>query len=369
MQKQKKAKVAKNPVVILDTNDKPTTGSWFACFTLNNWTQLQYVKILNFKFKYLVVGKEVGENGTPHLQCYIEFKRYQNWCDVVGWIPQIHWEPRGLYSTSLLASNYCKKGEQTHAEWHELHELGPNFGLNADFFEEGELSKDKRFKENALEDTIKDIQSGKLKNVMTLAVTEPHLYQKYNKTLHVAESVTQQQLFTRKKLKIKTKGYYYYGSSYIGKTFEAYLMTKENHYEWNLEDKGWQDNYFQEDDIVIEEFRGGGFSYDYLLKLVNWTNFSIARRNKPPIPMISKRVIITSPMAPWEVFHRRHSKDKIAQFFNRFEVYTRDSLYNEAGEINEWIRITPADMDRIVESEKHVKDDAYYENYYKNDDL
>jgi len=49
------------------------------CFTLNNWTESEYEflssKLLSLSDKYFyIVGKEVGETGTPHLQGYIALK-------------------------------------------------------------------------------------------------------------------------------------------------------------------------------------------------------------------------------------------------------------------------------------------------------
>lgn len=49
------------------------------CFTLNNWTETEYEflssKLLDASEKYFyIVGKEVGESGTPHLQGYIALK-------------------------------------------------------------------------------------------------------------------------------------------------------------------------------------------------------------------------------------------------------------------------------------------------------
>lgn len=49
------------------------------CFTLNNWTESEYEflssKLLGLGEKYFyIVGKEVGETGTPHLQGYIALR-------------------------------------------------------------------------------------------------------------------------------------------------------------------------------------------------------------------------------------------------------------------------------------------------------
>lgn len=48
--------------------------SW--CFTVNNWTQTQHATILSLtnEIKYLVVGKETSESGTPHLQGFVTWK-------------------------------------------------------------------------------------------------------------------------------------------------------------------------------------------------------------------------------------------------------------------------------------------------------
>ena len=54
---------AKEP--IKDTKDRAY------CFTLNNYTEEEYQSIISTKYDYIVVGQEIGETGTPHLQGFI----------------------------------------------------------------------------------------------------------------------------------------------------------------------------------------------------------------------------------------------------------------------------------------------------------
>lgn len=43
------------------------------CFTLNNYTSVEVSALAAVKCKYMIYGKEVGENQTPHLQGYVRF--------------------------------------------------------------------------------------------------------------------------------------------------------------------------------------------------------------------------------------------------------------------------------------------------------
>lgn len=57
---------------------EPMGEKWYA--TVNNWTEEQWDQLDQLftdhhDIKMAVMGKEVGESGTPHLQCYIEFNK------------------------------------------------------------------------------------------------------------------------------------------------------------------------------------------------------------------------------------------------------------------------------------------------------
>ena len=83
------------------------------------------------KLEYVILADEVGESGTPHHQCYACLLRKQRRSYVSKLFPHAFLEPKN--GTVAQAINYCKKGEQSHAEWKALGTKGPNYGKNADW--------------------------------------------------------------------------------------------------------------------------------------------------------------------------------------------------------------------------------------------
>lgn len=88
----------------------PSVKKW--CMTLNNYTEAEYQLICNLECNHMVIGKEVGDNGTPHLQCYFNFKRSHRMTALKRTIsPRGHWEPCIADEASI---NYCKKDGEFH---------------------------------------------------------------------------------------------------------------------------------------------------------------------------------------------------------------------------------------------------------------
>lgn len=78
------------------------------CFTLNNYTDLEYTAILEIECRYLVVGKETGEEGTPHLQGFIYFENARSFDSVKKDLgKRVHIE--AMKGTPQQAADYCKK--------------------------------------------------------------------------------------------------------------------------------------------------------------------------------------------------------------------------------------------------------------------
>lgn len=82
------------------------------CATLNNYSpeDVAYLRTPNSKLSYIIVGHEVGENGTPHLQIYFQLSKQTKFTTIQGWEgpwSRMHFE--AARGTSKEASDYCKK--------------------------------------------------------------------------------------------------------------------------------------------------------------------------------------------------------------------------------------------------------------------
>jgi len=79
------------------------------CFTLNNYTENEYssiIDIFKIKSKLYIIGNEIGESKTPHLQGYVEFKTKVRPMGLFEH-KRIHWEKaKGNKEQNI---EYCSK--------------------------------------------------------------------------------------------------------------------------------------------------------------------------------------------------------------------------------------------------------------------
>lgn len=89
------------------------------CFTLNNYQKGDIAKIIQIcsanSVKY-VIGEEVGEKGTPHLQGYIEFTSRKRPMSLFNFSNKFHWESaKGSRSQNI---KYCTKDGKYHSSFY-----------------------------------------------------------------------------------------------------------------------------------------------------------------------------------------------------------------------------------------------------------
>lgn len=91
-------------------NKKQVPPAKYWCFTFNNYTEeeLSSIKSLcdSCSFDY-IIGKEVGEQGTPHLQGFIRYPSKSRPMETFKKWPKIHWEK--TKSNFQANIDYCSK--------------------------------------------------------------------------------------------------------------------------------------------------------------------------------------------------------------------------------------------------------------------
>jgi len=81
-------------------------------FTLNNYKEEDlklFSSIVPDICDKCIIGKEVGESGTPHLQGYIKFKTKVRPMGIFKECKAIHWEIKKKYATEMDNFKYCSK--------------------------------------------------------------------------------------------------------------------------------------------------------------------------------------------------------------------------------------------------------------------
>lgn len=297
-------------------------------FTLNNYTEEEVNLIKGGDYSYIVFGKEVGESGTPHLQGFVRFENAKT-------MSAIH-KLKGWKRTALkvaekptIAIDYCKKGAQSHKEWEELNIKGPNYGKDAEVYEAGAYRQGER---QDLFNIYQEVKEGKSSD--DICWEKPLLWQKCYKSLEKIEDIKMRQKWRTE----MTEGIWIYGKTGTGKSkyaFENYNPSTHYCYPY---DGGWCDAYKQQDTVIIDEFRGQ-ISFNELLRMVDINpNFFFRRRNRETIPFISKKVIVTSALAPCEVFKKLSANDSMEQLYRRFKIY------------------------ELIDNELILRDEKYFEN-------
>lgn len=306
------------------------------CFTWNNYTESDYeglkTKLSEKDVNYWVIGKEIGDSGTPHLQGYVMFANPR----ATGGLKKkygakIHWEYR--MGTHEQARDYCKKGEQPKDEWKQMGSIGPNWSKNAIYEEWGK--EPEQGKRNDLNELKNRILSGAT-TVDEIVVDDPMKFHQYGRTLNKIED-----LALRKKFRTAmTQGFWYWGETGVGKSHIAFTGYNPEVDYLYPNDNGWWDGYTGQKRVIINDFRGE-IPYNMLLQLIDKWPMVVRRRGREPVPFVSEQVIITSSLPPQEVYWRRDEQDSIAQLLRRVSVFKLNYEWNGTEVVEGNTRLQP----------------------------
>jgi hypothetical protein len=100
-------------------NTKTLSRSRGWCYTWNNYTEDDRISLLNWQTQQTqcyVMGKEVGESGTPHLQGYMYMVNARTFDQMKKHWPKVHWEKAKGKPKENRA--YCTKdGDYVEGGW------------------------------------------------------------------------------------------------------------------------------------------------------------------------------------------------------------------------------------------------------------
>ncbi len=263
-------------------------------FTLNNYADSDWEGLKEWSVaecKYAVIGKEVGEGGTPHLQGYLSLK------------------------AKTTRQGLVRKCPILKSAWIDIARGGPEnnqkyCSKQGEYFEVGELRQGERSDLVELKDEIVD---GKTLDEITME--KPIAYHQYGRVLSRIEEITLRRKFRTE----MTEGIWYWGKTDVGKSHKAFEgYDPVSCYRW-VPDAGWWDGYVGQEKVIMNDFRGQ-IPYGELLNLVDKWPYDVRRRYRGPCPFISKLVVVTSSMPPEGVYSNLAAGDGISQLLRRFKV-------------------------------------------------
>lgn len=254
--------------------DRADTFMRAFCFTLNNYTEEEYAATtawLTERAKYAIVGKEVGESGTPHLQGYATLKNNTRFTVIRRALPRAHIEKRR--GSPRQAADYCRKEDK------QPFEVGtpPKQGRRTDLLQ-----------------LVEDARNPELSNA-DLFDRHPVPMLKFRK--HVmnmrADYARRENAFSPVEVLV------FWGDAGTGKTRKAFEIDADLYMlsYGSGQSQLWFDGYTGQDTVLFDDFYGGAIKYGFLLKLLDGYKFDLPVKGGFT-RKLWKRVIITSNADP-----------------------------------------------------------------------
>ena len=237
--------------------------------------------------KYMIYGREIGEEGTPHLQGYIAFVSQKTFSAVKSIHPRAHWE----VAKGDAESNreYCSK-ENDYIEVGLMPVSQKRKG-------ESEAERWKSARVSAEEGRLEEIPDD--------------IYIRYYRTL---KEIKKDHMVKPSDLE-SLENYWIWGKPGCGKSrsarerfpdFYAKMMNK------------WWDGYQGEENILLDDFEIDGKVLGHHLKIWGDRYAFVAETKGGALNIRPKRIIVTSNYSPEMIFGE--DREMLAAILRRFNV-------------------------------------------------
>lgn len=251
------------------------------CFTLNNYTDEEYSGIcrrLRDTTQYFIVGKEVGDQGTPHLQGYCYFSVPNSFVQAKDQLSgRVHLEvAKGSGANNRV---YCSKGE--------------------DFVEHGScpgginVSKEKKNRDALAGEWRAALVRGR-PGLDEFADVNPGVYWWSRHTL-LRNSLGHASAQPRPDIRVR----WIFGAPGTGKSRFAHAELPEAYIKEPR--TKWWNGYLLEKDVIIDDFGPGGIDINHLLRWFDRYKCYVEIKGDMT-PLCADNFIVTSNFHPSQIY-------------------------------------------------------------------
>ena len=259
-------------------------------FTLNNYTEEELENIKKLKYKYIIIGDEIGESGTPHLQGYINFTSPTSFNTIKKAIQRAHIEP--AKGSPRQNYEYCSKQQIKFEDGDQ-----PAPGKRKD------IDAIKEYIENTPNPNMSDIIDNYATSLQSIRLGETLL--KYKEK---PRDINKPPICI-----------WYHGDTETGKTARAFHKYPNVYRKDNCLG-GFFEGYDGHETIVLDDMRADTFKWNELLSLTDRYPNRLNAKNTSR-QNVAKYIIVTAPMSPEEMFEGKINEN-IKQLTRRFSEIT-----------------------------------------------
>lgn len=262
--------------------------------TWNNYTPENYNTLVALDSRYIVIGKEIGASGTPHLQGYVYFENPRSFNAIQKKIKGAHIEVRSPNATPEQAAIYCKK--------------------DGDYYERGDVPE--QGKRSDVETVREQLADGNgMRGVVRVATNLA--------SIKIAEAILK---YEEPQRNWKTNITWFWGPTETGKSKKAHeIFEGKDFYRKTANTGKWWDGYDAHAYVIIDDFVFPENVTDYKNWLDIFDRYGCMIQTKGGVrQFLAKRIIVTSSTSPHSSL--QHFEQNGREFIRRLgNIYEFDA--------------------------------------------
>jgi len=256
----------------------PPTSKKAYAFTLNNYTEDEFEsikRVCEIESRYAVIGCEVGESGTPHLQGYIIFKKPYRFNTIKSrYLPRCHIE--NAHGSPDANFRYCSK-DGSFTEYGERPAKGEG-GSNRD-----EIAR--KF--------VADLSRGR-SGLDEFIESNPGTW------FYSGHNLLRNYLSSRRPVeRSSVSAKWFYGRPGAGKSREAHRLLPDAYIKEPR--TKWWSGYLLEEEVILDDFGPQGIDINHLLRWFDRYKCLVETKGGM-LPLYATTFIVTSNYHPSQCF-------------------------------------------------------------------